>query len=71
MKFMESRMNTASVVFDRVRFPGEIVSRPLARLSLPRFALKDSDPLWADARVESYAAATRPYAPSGASNQGI
>ena len=45
-----------------------------------RFALKDSfqyplegysDPLWAEAHVESYAAATRPNAPSGASNCGF
>jgi len=45
-----------------------------------RFALKDSfqyplegysDPLRAEARVESYAADTRPDAPSGASNCGF
>jgi hypothetical protein len=34
----------------------------------PRFALKDSDPLRAEAHVESYAAVSRPDAPSGTSN---
>ena len=36
-----------------------------------RFALKDSDPLWAVAHVESYAADTCPDAPPGASNCGF
>jgi hypothetical protein len=36
----------------------------------PRFGLKDSDPLRAKARVESYAASARPDVPSGASSYG-
>ena len=49
-----------------------VEAKPLKRqLSSPRFALKDSDPLRAEARVESYAAVARPDAPSGASNRGF
>jgi len=69
--------------FDHAYQPGDSATHPLTRLggrlplslvvagmSLPppRFALKDSDPLRAEARVESYAAATRPSLPSGTSN---
>ena len=84
--FMEFRMNTRFVAFDHSNHLGETATHPLARLvarlslslllAYPgkprrRFALKDSDPLRAEARVESYAADTRPDAPSGASNCGF
>jgi len=61
----------------RIRKAAKAATTPLSRLVAgpglpPRcFALKDSDPLWAEAHVESYAAATRPNAPSGASNCGF
>jgi len=70
----------------RIRKAANAPTTPLSRLlagpGLRRrcFALKDSfqyplegysDPLRAEARVESYAADTRPNAPSGASNCGF
>jgi hypothetical protein len=77
------RMNTELSAFDRIHLSGGLAMHPLARpaarlplsrlLAYPgrprrRFALKDSGPLWAEAHVASYAADTRPDAPSGASN---
>ena len=79
-------MNTRLTAFDSHHLLGESATYPLARLGvrlalsllvagpgLPprRFALKDSDPLWAETHVESYAPDTRPDAPSGASNYGF
>ena len=61
----------------RIRKAAKAATTPLSRLVAgpglpPRcFALKDSDPLWAEAHVESYAADTRPDAPSSASNCGF
>ena len=70
----------------RIRKAAKAATTPLSRrlagpgLQRRRFALKDyfqyplegySDPLWAEAHVESYAADTRPDAPSGASNCGF
>ena len=61
----------------RIRKAAKAATTPLSLLlAYPgrprrRFALKDSDPLRAEARVESYAADTRPDAPSGASNCGF
>jgi len=72
--------------FDHAHKPGASAAHPLTRLggrvrfslvvagmSLPpsRFALKYADSLWAEAVVESYAAATRPGVPSGPSNRGF
>jgi hypothetical protein len=72
--------------FDNMHLQGEPATHPLARLGvcLPLslvVALKDSDPLRAKARVESYAgpglppprfaATPLPDAPSGASNYGF
>jgi hypothetical protein len=80
------RMNIDFPAFDMLHLSGRNATHPLIRLverlplSLvvagtglppPRFALKDSDPLWAKAHVESYAAAARPLAPSGTSNYGF
>jgi hypothetical protein len=50
-----------------------VAVKPLKRQQRrsPRFALKDSDPLRAEAHVESYAASACPDAPSGASNCGF
>ena len=79
-------MNTELSAFDAVHPVGVTATRPMARLlvRLPLsrllagpgpqrrcFALKDSDPLRAKARVESYAADTRSDAPSDASNCGF
>jgi hypothetical protein len=76
-------MDIDQPAFDRPHHAGEPATRPpvrpVTRLPLsfvvaglgllpPHFALKDSDPLWAQAHVESYAADTCPDAPSGASN---
>ncbi|NDP49538.1 MAG: hypothetical protein GZ085_14350, partial [Sulfuriferula multivorans] len=77
-------MNTDFSAFDDLHLLGENATHPLARLvvRLPLSLLVapqgDSDPLRAEARVESYAgpglpprrfaAVTRPDAPSGASN---
>jgi hypothetical protein len=61
----------------RIRKAAKAATTPLSRLVsgpglLPRcFTLKDSDPLRAKARVESYAAATHPDAPSDTSNCGF
>src|SRR4030042_3220968 len=61
----------------RMRKAAKAATTPLSRLLAglgPRrrcFALKDSDPLWAQAHVESYAASTPSDAPSGASNCGF
>ena len=58
----------------RIRKAAEAATTPLSLfvvglgLPPPRFALKDSDPLWAETHVESYAPDTRPNAPSGAFN---
>jgi len=72
-------MNMSLSAFDHISYPTGAASRPLARLAArqplslvvagislpsPCFALKDSDPLRAKARVESYAAVARPDAPS-------
>ena len=65
-------MNTGFVAFDQPHHLGEIATHPLARLvaRLPLYpqgvgrirkaakALKDTDPLRAEARAESYAATT-------------
>jgi hypothetical protein len=69
-------MRTKCPDFDSIYQQGESATHPLARLvmRLPLslvVALKDSDPLWAEAHVESYAAVTRPDAPSGASSYGF
>jgi len=61
----------------RVRKAAKAATTPLSRFlagpgpHLRCFALKDSDPLRAKARVESYVADTRPDAPSDASNCGF
>jgi hypothetical protein len=83
---MAFRMNIGFFAFDHIHHQVKSATRPLIRLvarlplslvvagpGLPplRFALKDSDPLRAKARVESYAAVTRPDAPSSASNYGF
>ena len=77
-------MNIDFSAFDEIQLMGEAATHPLKRLAvrLPLSLLVapqgDSDPLRAEARVESYAspglpprrfaAVTRPNAPSGASN---
>jgi len=53
-----------------MRLPLSLVVAGIGLLP-PRFALKDSDPLRAEASVESYAASARPDAPSGAANCGF
>ncbi|MHB1216287.1 MAG: hypothetical protein ACYCY9_15010 [Thiobacillus sp.] len=86
LNFMEFHMDIGLFIFDCVHRHGASATHPLARpgkrlpLSLV-VALKDSDPLRAEARVESYAgigllplrfaAAIRPDAPSAASNHGL
>jgi hypothetical protein len=79
-------MDIDQPAFDQSHRTGEPAThppaRPVARLPLsfvvagpgllpPYFALKDSDPLWTQAHVESYATDTRPDAPSGAPNYGF
>jgi hypothetical protein len=77
-------MDIDQPAFDHPHRTGEPATRPpvrpVTRLPLsfvvaglgllpPHFTLKDSDPLWALAHVESYAADTRPDALSGASGR--